>query len=148
MARLTYAYYAKRKELADFGFMMFDNKNPQTDYAVQLGYNAELNSLVKAGVRGIYTKPGSNNALVIGVGAQGKFDFTRNIGISGHAYYAPSVVSFLDATQYKEFSLRFNYFVTSSLDAYVAYRKFKVRLVDNQTVDLDSDFHVGMKMSF
>jgi len=148
MARLQFVHLVKRKEYADFGVMVFENKKPATDYALQLGYNAALNQAIKAGVRGIYTNPQNFDVLAVGVGAQAELDFTHNIGMSGHLYYAPGVTSLLDATGYREFAIRLNYYVSAKTSLYVGYRNLQIKLLNAPTLELDDDLHVGLKRVF
>lgn len=148
MVRLTYESMVKRNEFSDFGFMMFERKNPKTDYALQLGYNVKMNQ-IKVGVRGIYVSPGVYDVLAVGIGVQGEIKMSQAFGMSGHAYYAPKVTSALDANKYREFALSFNYYVIPPARLYIGYRNLQVRVTDNnRKFELDDDLHIGFELDF
>ena len=149
IVRVSYESNVRRQELSDFAFMMFERKNPETDYAIQLGYNVQMNPDLKVGVRGIYVSPGTYDALAMGIGAQGRFDFTREFGIAGHLYYAPGITSAMDATNYQEFAISVGYYIFAQAQLYIGYRNLKVTVDDNnRKIELDDDFHVGLRADF
>lgn len=149
IVRLSYESNVRRNEISDFAFMMFERKNPDTDYAIQLGYNVQINPALKVGVRGIYVSPGVYDVLAMGIGAQGEFKITPDFGVSGYLYYAPEITSALDATKYLEFGIRLGYYFLPRTQLYVGYRNLKVTVDDNdRKIELDDDLHIGLSVRF
>lgn len=87
--------------------------------------------------------------LALGVGGLLRFSVPQNkrmiLGLDG--YYAPSIVSFLDAERFYETAARVAYEVLPQASAYVEYRQFNV-VTSGLDIALEKGFRAGMEINF
>lgn len=88
--------------------------------------------------------------LTIGFEALGNYrlvNLNRFI-LSGYGYYAPSILSFIDADELWELHFRASYELIPSASVYIGYRKIraKVNVITERTID--DEFYFGIKMDF
>lgn len=147
--RFTYASFVDKKTVADFGALFLQERNNrQSDALIHTGVNFVFDQL-RFGLRAAYASPGPYDVLSLGFGGQGRFFLSRRVGIGGHFYYAPEATSGMDSAGYHEFAARLKFKLTRGVYVYGGYRNLKVKIVspDNK-VELDDDFHVGLKLFF
>ncbi len=93
---------------------------------------------------------GSQQYLALGVGGMVRFAIPQNkrliLGVDG--YYAPSIVSFLDADNFYEVAGRVEYEVLPQAAAFVEYREFIVKNTNNVVRPLEKRIRVGMEINF
>ncbi len=87
-------------------------------------------------------------AVALGLRFHSIFPQYNRLGVGGHAYYAPAVLSFADADRYSEWALRVNYHIIRQAHVYVGYRRIRVKFDDGGTGTADSGVHLGLKLNF
>ncbi|WP_069384985.1 YfaZ family outer membrane protein [Halomonas caseinilytica] len=72
------------------------------------------------------------------------------LSLGGYGFYTPSVVTSGDLDDAVEYGVRARYAVTSNVDAYLGYRRFRadLDLPGVGTKTLDSGVHGGMRLVF
>ena len=146
--RIIYATYTARDVVSDGGALIINQQDDSTEQVFHLGIS-KVSKNVRFGLRGIYTSPGDNDVLAIGLGLNAKFGLSRKTSFSVNGYYAPELTSIMDATGYSELGLRLSFNITKPLDLYLGYRNLKVEIDGrDKSVELDDDFHLGLKFYF
>jgi len=147
--RVTLAKSVDRNQVADFGFLAAkQNRNHNSESVLHAGYNWVSHNF-RIGLRSIYASPGNYDILAVGVGFQGRTALSRNVYLGGHFYYAPSALSFLDGDGYDEFAIRLMLKLGRSAFTYIGYRKFEIGISPfRNNIELDDDFHIGLKLYF
>ena len=88
--------------------------------------------------------------LVLGIGGMLRFALPQNkriiFGVDG--YYAPPIVSFLDADRFYETAGRIEYEVLPQASAFVEYRKFYVETDFGGKGSIEKGYRVGMEINF
>ncbi|MDH5258672.1 MAG: YfaZ family protein [Gammaproteobacteria bacterium] len=88
--------------------------------------------------------------LALGVGGMIRFALPQNkrviFGVDG--YYAPPIVSFLNADRFYEAAGRLEYEVLPQASAFVEYRKFYVEADNGNEGSLEKGYRVGMEINF
>jgi hypothetical protein len=71
-------------------------------------------------------------------------------GIGMEFFYAPNIVTFIEADNYLHWELRVEYEVLPESYVYVGFRKLRVGLEDDDEdeTDVDSGGHIGLKIHF
>ena len=152
-----------------YGFLVGGSNYGRTEVGVKFLYNdqdayvAETSLLVFdevgskipgliGGLGGkIYGTSVSNQEyLVLGIGGMLRYAIPKNkrliLGVDG--YYAPPIVSFLDADRFYEVATRFAYELLPQASAYVEYRKFYVETEKGGKGSFEKGFRVGMEINF
>lgn len=148
--RITYSRYIEKNTVTDVGLLSVQEHERRGDDAelIHAGINFESGNL-RLGTRAIYTSLNSGDVLAVGFGGQGRVALSKVIGLGGHFYYAPSITSFLDGDGYHEFALRLDAQLSRKAQVYLGYRNIKVRLDNSDNkIELDDDFHIGLKLYF
>lgn len=93
--------------------------------------------------------PPDRDGFAIGVGGlfRLKLDDYDRIGFAGHAYYAPSVISFGDADDVLEVAGRVTYSVLKEGEVYLGLRYINVGFKDRDA-KFDSGLHIGIRLEF
>jgi len=93
---------------------------------------------------------GDQEYLALGVGGMIRYAIPQNkrfiVGVDG--YYAPPIVSFLDADRFYEAAGRVEYEVLPQASAYVEYRKFYVEKDGSHKGSIEKGYRVGMEINF
>ena len=92
----------------------------------------------------------NNDVLALGLGGQFRvFPNNGPVGFGAYAYYAPDIVSFMDAKKFWEAGARVELeIVKKSANLYVGYRKVRANLDNGSHQTVDSGGNVGVKISF
>ncbi len=88
--------------------------------------------------------------LTIGFEAIGNYRL-RNLNrfiLSGYGYFAPSIISFIDADELWEIHFRASYELIPSASVYIGYRKIRAKVNVKTERTIDDEFHFGIKMDF
>lgn len=137
-----------RETLTDYGLLYVEDRRDNSAVAIHAGLHTGTDSF-RLGGRLLFTNPDIGDALVLGLGGQGRLWLGRKASFAGHLYYAPEITSAMDATGYREFAVRLAFRITRSDDIYVGYRSLEVSIGDAGTdVEIDEDLHVGMHLHF
>ena len=93
---------------------------------------------------------GDQEYLALGVGGMIRFSVPQNkrIVLGLDAYYAPPIVSFLNADRFYEAAVRLGYEVLPQASAYFEYRGFNVENESGIDRALEKGFRVGMEINF
>jgi len=121
------------------GVHVVDVRNPNSDLYIGVGANAY----------GIFTD--DNDGVAVGVGgfAQYNFPFNRDFGVSGHAYYAPPVVSFAGVENLVDADLRVHYNILPTAHLYTGFRMMSLSLEERSgRYKLADGLHFGLKLDF
>jgi len=88
--------------------------------------------------------------LTIGFEALGNYRLLNmnRVIFSGYGYYAPSIVSFIDADEMWELNFRVAYELIPSASAYIGYRKIRTKVNVKSERTIDDEIHFGIKMEF
>ncbi len=88
--------------------------------------------------------------LMLGIGGMLRFSIPQNkrfiLGVDG--YYAPPIVSFLDADRFYEAAGRIAYELLPQASAYVEYRKFYVETEKGGKGSIEKGYRVGIEINF
>ena len=142
-----------RTELA-FDFLFTEEEAYVGDVSLQVfdQVGSKVKGLV-AGIGGkIYALRQDNvDAIALGIGGMLRYSIPANkrfiLGLDG--YYAPSVVTFLDADTFYEIAARVEFEVIPQAAAFVEWRDFGVEHEDsNKTYHVDQNVRVGMEINF
>jgi hypothetical protein len=141
---------------SEFGILYSQDEKKLDDILVHAGMHvsgenwSEAGSFdIRLGARVIHTAPGNTDLMAVPLGAQLRFSPIHRIGFGGHLYYAPKILSFLDAERYREFALRADYQLLPQAFVYVGYRYIDAA-IENGTdkAKLEDNIHIGFKMLF
>ncbi len=154
-ARFNYAteVWGKQYGRAEFeaGVLYNDNSN----YAAHVGlhvYNDSYESPLELGIgaRVYYADVEDTKTMALAVG--GKFRYApqalHGFGLRGHYYYAPKVVSFMDADGFTEYGFGVDYQVMPQANVYLAYRKVKTDIENRGYLTVDKGGYVGVQLRF
>lgn len=141
---------------ADFGILYNEDPEQLDDTLVHAGLMVNGENWSKSGTfdislggRMIYSSPGELDLSALAIGGSLRFSPVHRLGIGGSAFYAPDIISFMDAENYGEITLRLDYQVLPQAFVFVGYRNVEVDIVDGpRNVELDEGAHVGMKLLF
>ena len=104
------------------------------------------------GVRLAYLDADGSSATGTALGIGGFLRYAlpnyNRINLGAHLYFAPDVLSFGDADQYREVGLRIGYNFLRDADVYLGYRNVKGKFDDFPDVTFDTGLHLGVRLSF
>lgn len=89
-------------------------------------------------------------SLAAGVGGFLRWqpDFMNGLGLEGHAYYAPSILSFGDAKSVYDITLRATYKVLPQARVFVGFHEVAADYEDGPLTEVDSTFHIGLRVTY
>ncbi|MEK6750432.1 MAG: YfaZ family outer membrane protein [Pseudomonadota bacterium] len=154
-----------------YGMLIGGQSFGRSEAAVGLMYNSDQNLLADLGIFIVDEAGSKAPGLEAGVG--GKLVYARNdplkqnffvgalggslryaipgmtrLAIGGDGFFAPSIVSGLDASRYWEYSARVEYEVLSQAAAFIGYRYMGGDNKDKVRVDINKSFHLGLRVTF
>jgi len=97
------------------------------------------------------TKAGDFDAAALSLGAELNYTlpgFSDRLALNGQIFYAPDIVSFMDANRYMYSTARVEYEVLPQAVVYLGYRRVRIGLSEMPSVTLDSDTHLGVQFYF
>jgi hypothetical protein len=143
---------------ADVGFGVFWNEaddvvghanilvtsNPQSGNNFQFGVGA------KAFLGEVDGPDEDENVSAVGIGGMVRYVIPSQtpMGVSVEGYWAPDVTSFSDTEGLKEVTARFELEVMPSTRGYVGYRLLEPDLDTAGKVEIDDEFHIGIRFIF
>lgn len=138
------AYFNEHDDTVVHGGLLV--RNDSLDNPIRIGI----------GLRAYYAdagnQPGQTQADVgvIAIGGEIKFtpDNFGGIGFGLNYFVSPSVLSFMDADGFTEFSLIADYNITEAATVYIGYRKMQVKLDTGGSFDIESSFIYGLMLRF
>lgn len=150
------AIYATNWRAAEFNMGLLSNTD-QNDWVTSiglltLGEQRTGNTRIEGGLGGkIYLADvAKQDVLALGLGGQLRaFPNNGPIGFSGYLYYAPDIVTAMDAKKFWELGARAEFeAVKKSANIYLGYRKVRADLDDGRDITVDSGLHAGIKITF
>lgn len=143
---------------ADIGVGVFYNENSDVLLHGQIMVTGkplgEKNKGVQFGVGGkVYAGELDDleeDVLAVALGAQLRYliPAATPVGIMAEVFVAPDITSFSDTESMKEFNFRVELEVMPSTRGYVGYRRLEPELERAGDVELDDEFHVGIRVTF
>ena len=102
------------------------------------------------GGRLYYASAGSNDAAALALGGQFRwFPGDGPVGVGAYGYFAPNIVTGLDAKRLWEAGARVELeVVRGTAHVYLGYRRMELRLDNDADVTLDKGGHVGIRIAF
>jgi hypothetical protein len=102
------------------------------------------------GGRLYYVSAGGNDAAALALGGQFRwFPGDGPVGVGAYGYYAPDIVTGLDAKRLWEAGARVELeVVRGTAHVYLGYRRMDVRLDNDTDVTVDKGGHVGVRIAF
>jgi hypothetical protein len=121
------------------------------DLLANVGDDVGVRSLeVRVGTRvyGAFLAPEDQDVFGIGVGGEAQYFFgsARNTSVTLSLFYSPDIVTFGQADNVKDGSLRLMTRLRSGTDIFVGFRVFEIDLPEDREVD--DNLHVGLRRSF
>jgi len=99
----------------------------------------------------IKATPSRLNTSAVALGAQVRYELPneRRIAFAGDVYFAPSITTFGDADQYKQYGARAEFSISPQVQVYAGYRKiwFSLKNGLGDTVFINGP-HAGVQLSF
>jgi len=87
--------------------------------------------------------------LALGLGGQLRwFPGNRSFAVGGYAFYAPSVVTFVDGERFSDVGLRVEIEVVKNSTLYAGYRWVKAELSNHTSPYVDKGAFVGIRIDF
>lgn len=146
------------KSEAHMGLLYNNSNNVLGDVGLLVMNNGDSASAASfgVGVKVIAATVEKNNTMALALGGQVRLTPVddKKLGIVGHVYFAPDIVTFGDAERFVETGVRVEYEIMQQAAAYVGYRKtkFNVNILPSPApavgVVLDEGVHVGVRISF
>jgi len=90
------------------------------------------------------------DALALGIGGMLRYAIpsVKRLILGVDGYYAPSVVSFLDAESFYEIAARVEFAVLPQAGAFVEWRDFGFKDDNGKTRHIDENVRIGMEINF
>ena len=145
--KTEFLYNSDKTYLLDASLQVFDEVGSKMK-----GLVAGLGAKLYGGSTEIGVSNEKREMLVLGIGGMLRYALPPNprliLGVDG--YYAPKIVSFIDAERFYETAARIQYELLPKASAYVEYRKFYFKSEkDNSTgYILEDGFRAGMELTF
>lgn len=134
----------------DLGWLHSTDNGDIANLGFQVEQSAGGNNTYALGGQliGIFNDVKNASALALG----GRFNVSLpsdpKVHFGGHAWFAPKVTSFGDATGYQDWGLRVGYQALERGEIFVGYQYAKVEYKSNFDVKVQDNIHVGMELTF
>jgi len=112
--------------------------------------NPSVRSHIGVGGRAYAGSVGSFDVFSLPLGGQFSwYPGSSAIGIAGYAFYAPNVLTGLDATRFYDAGVRIEAeIIKPTAVVYVGYRKVEAKFKDSTTTAVDDSVHLGVRLTF
>ena len=154
------AQYVRTLDLGEFGPTevrggVFYNEDRDligvADLLAPVGDDANVESLeLRVGTRvyGAFLAPEDEDVFGVSLGGEAQYYFNsaRSASVTLALFYAPDIVTFGSADNFKDASLRFMTRLRNGTDVFVGVRTFEIDLPIDREVD--DNMHVGFRRSF
>jgi len=134
-----FIYNEDNNNLAELGLQVIDQAGSKTP-GLELGVGPKI----------YIADTDAGDAAAVGLGGQLQYKYPGlpRVVYVGMFYFAPGIVSFLDAEDMYEFAVRLKYELLPSANAYVGYRKIEVEFEKTGDTVIDDSAHVGLEFKF
>ena len=141
---------------ADFGLLYSNDKDRLDGSMAHAGLHvrgenwSETGTFdIRLGGRLMHSSRKGANLSALAPGMQLRYTPIHRVGFGGHIYYAPGILAFQDADEYREYGVRADYQLLPQAFVYVGYRYIDVDVKNvSSAVKLEDNFHLGFKMLF
>jgi hypothetical protein len=121
------------------------------DLLASVGDDVDVRSLeVRVGTRayGAFLAPEDQDVFGIGLGGEAEYFFNsaRTVSVMLGLFYSPDIITFGEADNIKDVTLRIMTRLRSGTDVFVGYRNLEIDLAVDREVD--DHVHVGFRRSF
>jgi hypothetical protein len=147
--RATFAHAVNPGMEWDVGHLF----NDDSDSITHVGMHVSGENWSRAGIfdiglggRALWVRNDVDDEAAIALGVRVRFSPVHRLGIGGEFYHAPDIIAFGDAESYTEVSLRLDYQILPKALVYVGYRNIEMDFAGLRDVELEDDFHLGMKL--
>jgi hypothetical protein len=157
-ARLTFSHpFEARKTSVDASWLHHQDRGDVLAVGFHITGNAATQERpVNAGLGGRLVYADASNfgddpnggAIAIGGFFDAKIPNYNRFGVGGHAYFAPDVLTFGDATQVLDISVHASYSVLRQGDIYVGLRNLNVDFDQSGSRTFDTGLHIGFRLNF
>ena len=103
---------------------------------------------IKLGGQAIIADADPGTAYALALGGQVRYTPVARVGISGHVFFAPKIITWGDGERYNEYGVRLDYQLLPQAFVYIGYRKISTKFDNGDTLDFDKDGHIGMQFFF
>lgn len=103
---------------------------------------------IKLGGRFVAAHADPGTAYGIALGGRVRFSPVARVGIGGHLFYAPKIITWGDGERYNEYGIRLDYQLLPKAFAYIGFRKIRTAFDDGRTINSDDNGHIGMQFFF
>ena len=126
-------------DMLNAGVHVVDVRNRQSDLYIGAGAN----------LYGFTNDDYNGGAIGVGGFFRYNFPFNRNFGMSGHAYYAPPVVSFAEIENMFDADITLQYNLIPSAHLYTGFRMASLKLEERGgRFKLGEGLHFGLRLDF
>lgn len=155
--QFTYGHSYRTAELTAGALWKDKDDVSGTRWAAHLGLLASgeretPGSRWQAGLGGrlYFAEAGSSDAFALAVGGQVRWSPGDSpIGIGAYGFFAPDIVSGLDAKRFWEAGARVDFeVVRNTASVYLGYRKMEIRLENDTDATIDEGAHIGVRILF
>jgi len=138
---------------SDVGFLYTETN----DFLVMLGIQAKGEAgsgspglTAGVGVKGFTANTDAYDLLALAIGGELHFSprSLPRLGFRGQVYYAPDIVTFVDAKNFTYVTGSVEYEVLPQATVYIGYRNAKSDIRNQGTATIDSDTHIGLRIVF
>ncbi len=136
-----------------YGLLYNDDKRTVVDAGLQITDVAGSKAPgleVGAGPKLYYVDADTRTAGAIGLGGllRYKFPSVQRVVFMANLYYAPGIVTFMDAENLLEYNAQIGYELLPTADVYIGYRRIKVKFSDNYDEVIDKSTVFGLRFNF
>ena len=105
---------------------------------------------VGLGAKGFIANTDSYDIIATAVGGQLRYapPSLNRFAVAASLFYAPGIVSFMDADNFLYTTTRLEYEVLAQAKVYLGYRRVTAKINNRSETTLDSDIHLGMQILF
>jgi len=132
-----YLHHEEDGDLISFGLNAVDVRDNQSDMRIGVGGK----------VYGYFTDGDDGGALAIGGFMRYMPAELNGVGFGGHAYFAPSVLSFSSTENMVDVGVRVEFMLLPTAMVYLGYRFVEATEV-NEDVEVVNAGHFGLRISF
>jgi len=154
--RLNYAYTMPQRSLrAEGGWLHNSDSGDALHAGLQLVSEATSGpDPVIAGIGGriLYYngKRTTQDGLSLAVGGSLRYTIPayNRFSVTGEAWFAPKVLSTIDAEQYRELAVRGSYNITRQAEVYLGARTVRGKFKRAENYHFDNGLHIGLNLRF
>jgi len=128
--------------------------NENTDRIINLGlkimnpYINDYGVSFGMGMNAIWVNNYSKTFIATPLSVFADYAISEEFTVDASFSYSPKILSYSDATNYREFTTKLNYKVIDNGFAYLGYRDIKTKYDDDKSLKFDNSLFFGYKVQF